>query len=364
MTTPDSPRLFEPLRLGSIELPNRIVMSPMGRGRATRDGTAEPIVAEYYGQRASAALIIAEATHPSIAAVSHPHSVRLHSAEHAAAWTAVTNSVHERGGRIFLQIMHAGRMTHSTLHGSHPLAPSAVKPAGHARTFFGPREYEVPRPMTRSDIGSTIDDFVRCARTAVDAGFDGVELHAANGYLLHQFLGDVTNTRSDRYGGSASHRSRFVLETTAAVAEAIGGDRVGVRLSPGFPLNDMHENEPVEVYTHLVQGLTDVGVAYLHFVAGSDPDTAKLLRRGWPGLAIMNAGTGGSDVDATLKRTDTVLNDGFDLVSFGRHFIANPDLPERLSRRTPLSVPDPTTFYEGGRRGYIDYPIAASSSTV
>ncbi|MFD8519671.1 alkene reductase [Streptomyces capillispiralis] len=354
--------LFDPVRLGGLTLPNRLVMSPMGRGRTTADGTPLPVMAEYYAQRAAAGLIISEATHPSPVAVGHAHSVRLHTAEQARAWARIVDAVHDAGGRMYLQIMHAGRVSHPDLHGETPVAPSAVRADGIARVFDGKPAYPVPRPLTRDDIAVTIEDFVRCARTAVGIGFDGVEIHGANGYLLHQFLSPVTNVREDEYGGDAEGRVRFPAEVARAVAAEIGPERTGIRLSPGFALNDMSEPDRADVYPVLLDALAALGLGHVHFVAGSDVDLVHELGRRWPHTVVVNAGTGPLDTDGTLAAADRALADGAGLLSFGRQFLANPDLPERLRTRAPLNAWNPRFFYEGGGQGYTDYPVLAASA--
>ncbi|WP_299527702.1 alkene reductase [uncultured Streptomyces sp.] len=348
--------LFDTARLGRLTLPNRLVMSPMGRGRTTVDGTPLPVMAEYYAQRAGAGLIISEATHPGAVAVGHAHSVRLHTGEQADAWRAVVDAVHARGGRILLQIMHAGRVSHPDLHGSQPLAPSAVAAPGTARVFSGAPPYPVPRPMTDEDLARTVDEFVRCAATAVKIGFDGVELHGANGYLLHQFLSPVTNVRTDAYGGGPENRTAFPVEVAAAVARRIGADRVGIRLSPGFPLNGMEEPDRDEVYPVLLDELARLDLAHVHFVAGSDTELVGRLARSWPSTVIVNLGTGPAGTEDTLAAAGKALADGADLLSFGRQFLANPDLPARLRTGAPLNAWRPQFFYSGGEQGYTDYP--------
>ncbi|MEH0636870.1 alkene reductase [Streptomyces bottropensis] len=356
--------LFGPTPFGGLTLPNRIVMSPMGRGRTTADGTPLPVMAEYYAQRASAGLIISEATHPSPLAVGHAHSVRLHTAEQARAWARIVDAVHEAGGRMYLQIMHAGRVSHPDLHGETPVAPSAVRAEGTARVFAGKPAHPTPRPLHRDEIAATIQDFVRCARTATDIGFDGVEIHGANGYLLHQFLSPVTNTREDGYGGDTEGRIRFPVEVARAVAAEIGAERTGIRLSPGFALNDMSEPDRTEVYPVLVDALAALGLGHLHFVAGSDPALVHELSRRWPRTAVVNLGTGPLDTDGTLAAADEALAHGAGLLSFGRQFLANPDLPERLRTRAPLNAWNPRFFYEGGAQGYTDYPVLAAAGAA
>ncbi|MEV1062981.1 alkene reductase [Streptomyces sp. NPDC050263] len=354
--------LFDPVPFGALELPNRLVMSPMGRGRTTVDGTPLPVMAEYYAQRAGAGLVISEATHPSPVAVGHAHSVRLHTAEQARAWAEVVDAVHRRGGRMYLQIMHAGRISHPDLHGETPLAPSAVRADGTARVFRGKPDYPVPRPMTEDDIARTVEDFARCARTAAEIGFDGVEIHGANGYLLHQFLASATNRRSDAHGGDIAGRIRFAVEVARAVAAEVGPERVGMRLSPGFPLNDMSEPDRTETYPALLTELDRLGLGHVHFVAGSDTDLVRRLSRLWKRTVVINCGTGPLDTDSTLAAADRALKDGAHLLSFGRQFLANPDLPERLRTRAPLNAWQPPFFYEGSARGYTDYPVLSDTA--
>ncbi|MEU9558374.1 alkene reductase [Streptomyces fumanus] len=354
--------LFDPVPFGALSLPNRLVMSPMGRGRTSADGTPLPVMAEYYAQRAAAGLVISEATHPSPVAVGHAHSVRLHTAEQARAWAEIVDAVHRAGGRMYLQIMHAGRISHPDLHGETPVAPSAVRADGTARVFRGKPGYPVPRPLTTQEIAATIEDFARCARTAVDIGFDGVEIHGANGYLLHQFLSPVTNVRDDEYGGGAEGRVRFPVEVARAVAAEVGPERTGMRLSPGFPLNDMSEPDRAVVYQVLLDALDALGLGHVHFVAGSDLDLVHALSRRWRRTVVVNPGTGPLDTDTTLAAADKALADGADLLSFGRQFLANPDLPERLRTRAPLNAWNPRFFYEGGGQGYTDYPVLAAST--
>ncbi|GJF33163.1 alkene reductase [Kitasatospora sp. NE20-6] len=354
--------LFDAVPLGGLDLPNRLVMSPMGRGRTTPDGTPLAVMAEYYAQRAAAGLVISEATHPSPIAVGHAHSVRLHTAEQARAWAGIVDAVHRAGGRIYLQIMHAGRISHPDLHGETPVAPSAVQADGTARVFHGTPAYPVPRPLTGDDIAATVRDFAHCARTATDLGFDGVEIHGANGYLLHQFLSSATNLRDDPYGGDAAGRIRFPVEVARAVAAEIGPERTGIRLSPGFRLNGITEPDRAEVYPALLDRLDELGIGHVHFVAGSDPDLVHGLSRQWRRTVIVNLGTGPLDTDTTLAAADKALADGADLLSFGRQFLANPDLPERLRTRAPLNSWNPRFFYEGGAQGYTDYPVLAVSA--
>ncbi|SDT78914.1 oxidoreductase [Actinoplanes derwentensis] len=352
------PTLFEPVQLGRLRLPNRIVMAPMGRGRADRNGTPLPYVADYYAQRATAGLIVSEATCPAPHAAGHPYGVHCHSADDIAAWRTVAAAVHAAGGRMTLQIMHAGRISHPDLYGHIPLAPSPVPAAGRARTWNGPQPYPVPREMSPGDIAGAIDDVVRCAVAAIEAGFDGVEIHGANGYLVHQFLSSTVNRRTDGYGGPPHRRVRFAVDLVEAVASAVGADRTGIRLSPGFGLNDMSEPDAAELYPVLLAALRPVGPAYLHLVHGSDPGLVRAVRDRWEGPIVLNPGTGDLDPDATRAVVAGALAAGFDALSFGKQFLANPDLPHRLAEGIDFNRPDPATFYQGGRQGYLDYPKA------
>ncbi|ONI76475.1 alkene reductase [Actinosynnema sp. ALI-1.44] len=353
--------LFDEVELGGLTVPNRIVMSPMGRCRVGRDGVPGPLNAEYYAQRAAAGLIVTEATIPSEAGQGHTNMARIHSADQVAAWREVTDAVHRAGGRIFVQLLHWGRIGHPDLYGHHPVAPSPVRPAGQATTYAGKKDFPVPRELTQAGIDQTVEDFAAAARNAVSAGFDGVELHAANGYLIHQFLSAHTNRRTDGYGGTVSGRIRFAVEVATAVAAETGADRLGIRLSPGGFLNDIQETDFAEVYLRLTRALADVDLAYLHLVTGTDRDLARRIRAGWPNLVVLNPGTGLRPVDETLATAAEYLADGFDLLSFAKQFLANPDLPDRLRLAAGLNAPDPATFYAGGAKGYTDYPALAPS---
>jgi N-ethylmaleimide reductase len=347
--------LFDEVGLGRLTLPNRVVMSPMGRCRVDRDGVPGALNAEYYAQRASAGLIITEGTIPSEEGQGHTNMARIQTGEQIAGWRVVTDAVHGAGGRIFMQLLHWGRIGHPDLYGHAPVAPSPVQPPGQATTYGGKKVFPVPEELTHDGIRRTVGDFVAAARNAVLAGFDGVELHGANGYLIHQFLSAHTNRRTDDYGGTVANRIRFATEVAAAVAAEIGPDRVGIRLSPGGFLNDIQETDFDEVYLELTGALAGIGIAYLHLVIGTDRDLARRIRAGWPGLIVFNPGTGLRPVDETLDTAAEYLADGFDLLSFAKQFIANPDLPDRLRLAAGLTAPDPATFYTGGSRGYTDY---------
>jgi len=354
------PTLFSPVQVGPYVLANRIVMAPMTRNRAGPGNAPTAMNATYYAQRASAGLIVSEGTQVSPQGVAYPGTPGIHSPEQVAGWRLVTEAVHARGGRIFLQLWHGGRISHPTLQpgGALPVAPSAIRPEGKLWTGAGMLPYETPRALATHEIADVVESFRSGAENALAAGFDGVELHGANGYLIDQFLRDGTNRRGDRYGGSLANRARFVLEVTEAVAGVWGADRVGVRFSPTHPYNDMTDSNPAETFGHAVRALDAFGLAYLHIVepapndpipAGPRPD-ARFFRPLWRGPLIANRAY-------DRARGDALLADGAaDLVSFAALYLANPDLPERLARGGPFNPPDRKTFYGGAEAGYTDYP--------
>ncbi|MGR4878274.1 alkene reductase [Streptomyces sp. LARHCF249] len=363
---PVDSRLFTPARLGSLDLPNRLVMAPMTRNRATADGVPQPIMATYYAQRASAGLIIAEASTPNAVGQTYPHITAIHNEAHVAGWRRVTGAVRAAGGRMFLQLQHGGRVGHPDNSGLTPVAPS---PVPLPETIFTPAGHQaavVPREMTVDEIRSTVADFAAAARNAIDAGFAGVEVHAANGYLLHQFLARGTNHRTDAYGGSVAGRIRFTVEVVRAVAEAIGPERVGVRIAPGLTVNGIEEGDTDRIYPALVDALADIGPAYLHIVF-ADPDQPLFrdIRKAWPGTLIANPvlGWGGPlPADGGRRAGERLLAAGADLISLGRSFLANPDLVERLRLGAPLNqVRDRGLMYTGGESGYTDYPVLAAA---
>jgi N-ethylmaleimide reductase len=352
--------IFSPLRLGPSKLPNRIVMAPMTRNRAGRGNAPGPLNATYYAQRASAGLIISEATQISPQGLGYPGTPGIHSAEQVAGWKGVTDAVHAAGGRMFLQLWHVGRISHPSLQpdGALPVAPSAIAPAGQAMTVDGMKPFVTPRALDTSEIAGIVEDYRHAARKAHAAGFDGVELHSANGYLIDQFLRDGANRRTDRYGGDALNRARFLIEITEAVLGEWGAERVGVRLSPTNPFNDMRDSNPAATFATAVGELNRFGLAYLHVVepaagdpvpAGEAPDI-RFFRKHWHGALIGNKGY-------DLVRANAVIRDGCaDLVSFAVLFLANPDLPIRFRRGGPFNPPDRKTFYGGAAAGYTDYP--------
>ncbi|KJY19904.1 MULTISPECIES: alkene reductase [Streptomyces] len=348
---------FDPVRMAGSTLSNRIALAPMTRSRAGEGGIATPLVAEYYTQRASAGLIISEGVQPSVVGQGYPFTPGLHSSEQVAAWREVTDSVHAAGGRIFAQLMHSGRIGHPSLlpDGLVPVAPSAVTPQGQLFTGEGMKDFVTPRELTGDEVRATIADYAEAARNAIEAGFDGVELHGANGYLIHQFLAPGSNLRTDEWGGPAENRIRFAVEVVKAVAAAIGAERTALRVSPGNPYNDISEPDPQPVYEALVKEIDGLGLAYLHVLeyAPEARETTLALRKQFSGLLVLNPATDGP----TDHRALTLVEDGTaDLVAFGALFLANPDLPDRLRTEGPYNTPDPSTFFGGDARGYTDYP--------
>jgi N-ethylmaleimide reductase len=309
--------------------------------------------ATYYAQRASLGLIVTEGTQPSPDGQGYLLTPGIHTPGQVAGWRRVTDAVHAAGGNLFIQLMHVGRIAHpdNTPHRRRPVAPSAVAPAGVMMTGAGPQPMPEPRELTRSEIRDTVADFRHAAASAVAAGADGVEIHAANGYLIHQFLSDNANRRTDGYGGSAEGRIRFAVEVAEAVAAEIGPERTGIRISPGNPYNDIVERDPGSVYPALLAALAPSRLAYLHLVHGGDEDLVRALRAAWPGTLILNRG--GADIAERAADVDRGLAD---LVSVGALALANPDLAERVRAAAPLNTPDRATFYGGDHRGYTDYP--------
>ncbi|GID96287.1 putative NADH-dependent flavin oxidoreductase [Amorphoplanes digitatis] len=346
--------LLRPVTAGALQAPNRIWMAPLTRNRANPDGTPNALQAEYYGQRAGAGVIIAEGSQPSAVGQGYPNTPGLHTDEQQEGWRRIAEAVHAGGGRIVVQLMHAGRISHSsTIGGQVPVAPSAVRAAGEAVTVTGLQPFSEPRELRTDELAGVVAEYADAARRAVAAGLDGVELHAANGYLLHQFLADGVNARTDGYGGSAANRARFVVEVAAAVSAAIGADRVGIRISPLNPFNDIAEDD-VSVYEVLTAQLAELGLAYLHLLAAPGDPIIEKLRAVWPSTLVLNTGFG---VESDRDQLDRLVADGVaDAVTVGRPFIANPDLVLRWTRGAELNEPDPATFYAGGAKGYTDYP--------
>jgi N-ethylmaleimide reductase len=353
------PDLFEPITVGKYTLPNRVVMAPLTRNRADGDGVPQAIAATYYGQRATAGLIITEGTQPSAVGQGYLNTPGIHSPEQIAGWREVADSVHAGGGRIVVQLMHAGRIAHpDNKHGLQTIAPSAIAAPGEIITATGQQAYVVPRALETDAIAGVVADFVHASRSAIEAGLDGVELHAANGYLLHQFLAPSSNHRTDAYGGSPANRARLVIEVAAAVADAIGPERVGIRISPAHNIQGVLEEDPADVtatYDTLVDGLAPLGLAYLSILADPRSDLVQELRHRFDGPVMLNDGFG-SVTDK--KSAQSFLDEGLgDLVAVGRQLIANPDLVRRWQTDAPLNEPDGDTFYGGDAHGYTDYPF-------
>ncbi|MFJ6698466.1 alkene reductase [Streptomyces sp. NPDC091272] len=349
---------FQSYDLAGTTLANRIAMAPMTRSRAGAGGVPTELVAEYYAQRASAGLIVTEGVQPSVVGQGYPFTPGLHTQEQLAGWRKVTDAVHAEGGVIFAQLMHAGRIGHPSLlpDGLTPVAPSAVTPAGQLFTAAGPVDFTEPRALTAHEITETVRDFARAARNAVEAGFDGVELHGANGYLIHQFLSANANLRTDEWGGEVQNRIRFAVEAVKAVVAEIGASRTAIRLSPGNPYNDVVDVENArEVYEALVDAIEPLGLAYLHTLetGPEQREFSTALRAKFSGTFILNPFTEGP----TDHRALSLLDDGAaDLLAFGALFLANPDLPARLATEGPYNTPDPATFFGGTEQGFTDYP--------
>jgi len=357
-------KLFTPAKVGDIVLKNHIAMSPMTRCRAIGN-VPNDLIAEYYGQRAGAGLIITEGTSPSPNGLGYARIPGIFSQAQVEGWTKVTSTVHNKGGKIVIQLMHTGRISHplNMPEGARLLAPSAVKPAGQMWTDARQmQDFPVPTAMTAEDLVNTKAEFVTAAKNAIEAGFDGVELHSANGYLLEQFLSPISNIRTDSYGGSVENRARFVLEVTAAVAEAIGKEKTGIRLSPYGIASDMpHYPEIDATYTYLAEQLKNIGIAYIHIVDHSalgGPEVPlkikQIIRDKFKGTIILAGGYNAEKAEADIQ---SGLGD---LAAFGRPFINNPDLVARYENNQPLSTDlHVEQFYTADEKGYTDYPVYA-----
>ena len=353
------PGLFNPLQLGSIELPNRILMAPLTRARAGREGVPNELMARYYAQRAGAGLIISEATGISREGLGWPNAPGLWNEAQVDGWKLVTEEVHRVGGRIVAQLWHMGRLVHPDLGGGQPVSSSATTAPDFAHTYEGKKPYTEARAATHADIGRILDDYARAARNAVRAGFDGVQIHGANGYLVDQFLRDSANLRDDDYGGAIDNRIRFVRQVLQAVGDTIGIDRVGIRFSPNILVQGVEDSGPVKLFTELAGTLEALSVPWIELrepdkptSAGSIPTTpvSPAMRSHYSGRIVIN-----SDQDWTDARGRIEVGHA-DAVSIGRLFIANPDLVKRIATDAPLNSGDPSTFYGGGAQGYVDYP--------
>ena len=353
--------LFTPYRLGPLVLSNRLVMAPMTRGRADARGVPGSLAATYYAQRATSGLIITEAAHVSPDGIGFPGTPGIHSEEQVEGWREVTRAVHAAGGRIFMQIWHVGRMSHPSIQPGRrlPVAPSAIPAQGTLFTTEGRQPHVTPRALETAEITRLVDAFADAARRARDAGFDGVDIHGANGYLIDQFLRDGSNQRTDAYGGSIAGRARFLLEVVEAVTGVWGLDRVGVRLSPLSDYNSMQDRDPFGLFVHVATELHRLGIAYLHAIepgpghplaTSAGCRVLEGMRREFAGCLIVDGGRDRSSAESALLGSEA------DLVALATPFIANPDLVDRLRHGLPLAFADPATFYSGGSRGYTDYP--------
>jgi N-ethylmaleimide reductase len=353
------PHLFSPARVGPLSLPNRFVMAPMTRGRATADNVPTPRMATYYAQRADAGLLVTEATAIAATGRGWLNAPGIWNDAQVAAWRPVTSAVHARRGRIFLQLWHMGRTSHPDfLGGELPVGPSAIAAKGETHTAKGKQPYVTPRALTTVEIARIVGEYAAAATRARAAGFDGVEIHGANGYLIDQFLRDCSNQRTDAYGGSPGKRARFLLEVTEAVAGAWSADRVGVRLSPTGAYNDMRDSDPVATFGHAARALDRLGLAYLHVseaLPGSMfhvplPPVLPTLRKAFRGPLIANGGYDAAKADAAIAAGEV------DLIAFGVPFLANPDLVVRVRKGAAMNPPDFGTLYTPGDQGYSDYP--------
>lgn len=357
--------LFSPVAIGPLTLKNRLVMAPLTRNRSTPEGIPQPLAATYYRQRAGAGLILTEATCIAPEGVGYPLTPGIWNEAQAAGWKAITEAVHLAGGRIFCQLWHVGRVSHPSLqpNGQLPVAPSAIGIEGEAFTYQGPQPFVPPRALEIAELPGIVAQYRHAAAMALAAGFDGIEVHAANGYLLDEFLRDGSNRRSDAYGGSVEHRARLLLEVLDAVCPVWGAERVGVRLSPVQPFNGMFDSDPRGTFTRVVELLNRFPLAYLHLTEmGKDAPGAAgpffdplELRAVWHGVLMTNAGYDKASANAVLAAGRA------DLVAFGVPYIANPDLDARFRVDAPLNVADPSTFYGGGAEGYTDYPVLSEA---
>ncbi len=354
------PSLFDPITLGAVDAPNRILMAPLTRGRSDKDAVPSDLMIDYYTQRASAGLIISEATGISREGLGWPFAPGLWTQAQVDAWKPVTESVHAAGGRIIAQLWHMGRQVHSSVIGGQPVSSSATKTEGQAHTFEGKKDFEVARPLELNEIPRLLDDYELATKNALAAGFDGVQIHAANGYLIDQFLRDNANSRTDEYGGSIENRIRLLREVAERVISVAGADRTSVRLSPNGDSQGVDDSNPEPLFTAAAKALSDLGIAFLELrEPGPDgtfgktdvPKLSPAIRKVFNGVLVVN-----SDYD-TLEKAQAELDTGIaDAISFGRTFIANPDLPERLRTGAPLAQDNPKTWYSQGPEGYIDYP--------
>lgn len=351
-------KIFQSGQLGDIQVKNRVFMAPLTRNRAQSDGTPKDMAIEYYKQRASAGLIVSEATQIDPMAKGYLDTPGIHNGDQAAVWQKITDAVHKKGGKMYCQLWHVGRISHTSLlpNGQVPLAPSAIAAKTQTFTAKGFQDVSMPRSISVSEIKEIVDQYVSAAKLAMTSGFDGVEVHSANGYLLNQFIATNSNLRTDEYGGSVENRARFLLEVIDAVTANLGAGRVGVRLSPTGKFNDVNDTQVKENYTYIFSELAKRKLSYLHVVEsfpGSQSTTeeenlVKSLRASFNGNYIANGGYDG-------EQAEKVISEGAFAVAFGRPFISNPDLPERLKQGVALTEADQSTFYGGDEKGYTDY---------
>lgn len=347
-------KIFTPVKVGRYTLPNRLVMAPMTRSRSDDAGVPSELVSTYYAQRAGAGLIITEGVFPSLMGKGYVRTPGIATDEQVAAWKKVTDAVHANGGRIFMQVMHCGRISHPSMlpNGAQPVAPSAIKAAGQTWTDTGLQDFVTPRELTTDEVAGVVNEYRLAARRAIEAGFDGVELHTASGYLPEQFLSSGSNERTDKYGGSIANRSRFVLEALKAMADEIDSDRVGIKISPEMNFNDITDANPQETYSYLVKELNSLNPAYLHVALfGAKVDYHALLRPLFNGTYLMGSGLDKAKAEAALEANQA------DATVFGGAFLANPDLVARFRKGAALNAPDKNTFYTPGAEGYTDYPV-------
>jgi N-ethylmaleimide reductase len=360
-------KLFEPYKLGPVTLTNRAVMAPLTRNRAVAGFVPNPLAIEYYGQRASAGLLITEASQVSQQGQGYQDTPGIYTKDQIAGWRKITDHVHERGGHIYIQLWHVGRISHTSLqpNGGAPVAPSAIRAKG--KTFVGGTFADVsePRALELGEIPGIIDSFKRASANALEAGFDGVEIHGANGYLLDQFAKDGANKRTDAYGGSIENRARLMLEVSKAVVAEAGANRTGIRISPVTPANDISDSNPQPLFDHIVDQLNALKLVYIHVIEGATggprdnaPFDYDSLRKRFSGTYIANNG-----YDFNLA-TEVLEKNKADLIAFGKLFISNPDLVERLKLGAPLNDFDKATFYGGGAKGYTDYPVLAREAAA
>jgi N-ethylmaleimide reductase len=352
------PSLFDPIQLGAIDAPNRILMAPLTRGRSNRDHVPQPLMADYYAQRAGAGLIISEATGISREGLGWPFAPGLWTDEQTEAWKPVVAAVHAAGGRIVAQLWHMGRIVHSSLAGAQPVSSSATTAPGQAHTYDGKQYYEEARPLGLEEFPRLLDDYERATKNAVAAGFDGVQIHAANGYLIDQFIRDNSNFRTDRYGGAPENRIRLLREVAERVASIAGADRTAVRLSPNGDTQGAKDSNPEAVFVPAAKALAEIGIAFLElrepgpdgsFGRSDQPKVSPEIRQVFSGPLVLNS-------DFAKHSAQEALDSGVaDAVSFGRPFISNPDLPERLATDAPLNPDDMATWYSQGPQGYTDY---------